>query len=92
MKSHTIVILISFALIGAVGALRMIRVAGPDVAALGDTMKLTCEYDLKDDTLYLIKWTVNSRPFYQKSGQGDGRKQAFPSPLEVNVRIVTNVT
>ncbi|KAJ8939011.1 hypothetical protein NQ314_011261 [Rhamnusium bicolor] len=45
--------------------LRAMKIRVPEVAQSGDTVTLSCEYDLEQVALYSIKWYWNEEEFYR---------------------------
>ncbi|KAJ9576144.1 hypothetical protein L9F63_006966, partial [Diploptera punctata] len=55
--------LLSTILLG-VGALHINKIKAPEHAVIGDTVTLTCDYDLEGGKLYLVKWYHDNVEFY----------------------------
>lgn len=67
----------------------MLAVTVPDNAQIGQTVTLTCVYDLQEDRLDVLKWHLNGREFYRFYGRPLKKipqKQIFPLPgVDVDV-------
>ena len=82
--------------------LRDVRVTIPTIVRKGDTVKLICNYDMENDTLYSIKWYKGKREFYRFTPNESLVIKTFPVMgiqvqvkytfcLILNVRIVGSV-
>ncbi|KAJ8961278.1 hypothetical protein NQ318_008963, partial [Aromia moschata] len=59
-------------------ALRALRIHVPEVVQSGDTVTLSCEYDLEQVALYSIKWYWNDVEFYRFVPKESPPFRAFP--------------
>ncbi|KAJ8917514.1 hypothetical protein NQ315_005563 [Exocentrus adspersus] len=67
-------------------SLRAMKIRVPEVARSGDTVTLSCEYDLEQVALYSIKWYWNDEEFYRFVPKESPPFRAF-SMRHVNVDI-----
>lgn len=58
--------------------LRDVRVTIPAAVRKGDTVKLICNYDMENDTLYSIKWYKGKREFYRFTPNESLVMKTFP--------------
>ncbi|XP_049940952.1 uncharacterized protein LOC126417100 [Schistocerca serialis cubense] len=73
-------------LFAGVGGLRDVSVNIPLAVAPGDTVKLTCLYDLEGDPLYTVKWYKGRQEFFRYVPKELPHTRVFPLP-GVNVDI-----
>ncbi|XP_055679403.1 uncharacterized protein LOC129787696 [Lutzomyia longipalpis] len=52
-------------LINRVLCLKDLKISVPEAVADGDTVTLSCQYDLENDALYLVRWYLDSEEFYR---------------------------
>lgn len=62
------------------------KIRVPEVAQSGDTVTLSCEYDLEQVALYSIKWYWNEEEFYRFVPKESPPFRAF-SMKHVNVDV-----
>lgn len=61
-----------------VWCLRMVALHVPSRVIVGDTIRLTCKFDLEGDTLYSIKWYRDDIEFYRFVPRDRPPGQYFP--------------
>lgn len=70
---------------GASG-LEMIGVSGPSSVHEGETITLTCRYDLGRDAIYSMKWYKNKEEIYRYVPTDNPEYKTFPTPgIEIDV-------
>ncbi|GAB0096663.1 uncharacterized protein DMENIID0001_122020 [Sergentomyia squamirostris] len=52
-------------LTGEVLCLKDLKISVPEAVADGDTVTLSCQYDLENDALYLVRWYLEAEEFYR---------------------------
>ncbi|XP_059611092.1 uncharacterized protein LOC132258014 [Phlebotomus argentipes] len=52
-------------LINRVLCLKDLKISVPEAVADGDTVTLSCQYDLENDALYLVRWYRDAEEFYR---------------------------
>lgn len=74
-------------------ALRLVSLSVPTRVYRGDQVRLSCLYDLGNQTLYSLKWFFKSRydreekEFFRFTPSDSNPKQYFPIPgIKVDVR------
>lgn len=67
-------------------ALTNMHITVPEAVRTGDSVTLSCDYDLDSDALYTIKWFRNEEEFYRYVPKETPPSQTFHVPhLTVNV-------
>lgn len=60
----------------------------PEAVRTGESVTLSCEYDLESAALYIIKWFRNEEEFYRYVPRESPPSQIFPmTHLHVDVSI-----
>lgn len=84
--------------LGASG-LEMIGVSGPSSVHEGETITLTCRYDLGRDAIYSMKWYKNKEEIYRYVPTDNPEYKTFPTPgIEIDSastrpnQLVTRIT
>lgn len=67
-------------------SLKSLFIKVPEIAKSGDTVTLSCEYDLEQAALYTIKWYRNNEEFFRFVPKESPPFRAFPLP-HVNVDV-----
>ena len=62
--SNVPIIQISFLILGTIG-LKDLKVTVPSVVQSGDSVTLTCNFDLEGKVLYTVKWYLDEAEFYR---------------------------
>ncbi|KAF7265620.1 hypothetical protein GWI33_020973 [Rhynchophorus ferrugineus] len=75
-----------FSLYKGISSLKSMVIKVPEAVKSGDTVTLTCEYDLENVALYSIKWYWNDEEFYRYIPKESPPFKAFPVKL-VNVDL-----
>ena len=71
-----------------VSAVRIRLLDVPQMARVGHTVHLTCDYDLERQRLYQVKWYKGSHEFYRYSpGEPERQKLFLVKNLHVDVSI-----
>ncbi|GJQ70193.1 hypothetical protein Trydic_g22653 [Trypoxylus dichotomus] len=70
-------------------SLKSLFIKVPEIVKSGDTVTLSCEYDLEQAALYTIKWYRNNEEFFRFVPKESPPFRAFPLP-HVNVDISTS--
>ncbi|RWS22984.1 hypothetical protein B4U80_03821 [Leptotrombidium deliense] len=84
-----LIILIFQATIGC--ALRLIMFDVPSPGMYGESVELTCSYDLQKDRLYSVKWYKNDVEFYRYVPKDWPPGQFLPMPgIRVDVSKTSN--
>ena len=84
VSSHQIV---PFSITG-VSAVKIRLLDVPQMARVGHTVHLTCDYDLERQRLYQVKWYKGSQEFYRYSpGEPERQKLFLVTDLKVDVSI-----
>ncbi|KAG8228347.1 hypothetical protein J437_LFUL014242, partial [Ladona fulva] len=63
-----------------VGGLKNVRVVSPGAVAVGETVRLECQYDLEGAELYAVKWYKGKKEFYRFLPKEDPPTKVFPLP------------
>ena len=64
----------------------MLGITGPTSVNVGDTLTLTCRYDLGRDAIYTVKWYKDGREVYRYVPGGSAEFKYFGAPgIEVDV-------
>ncbi|KAL5280462.1 hypothetical protein ACFFRR_004440 [Megaselia abdita] len=63
---------------GFTEALKDVHVLIPTAVKRGDNARLTCAYDLEEDSLYSIKWYKGNREFYRYTPRENPPMKVFP--------------
>ena len=64
----------------------------PERVRIGDSVILTCNYDLEDAQLYAIKWYIEDGEFYRYVPKKDPPHDTFPvRNIKINVRIFYSI-
>jgi len=69
--------LIYFA-VGCVGGLRILELDVPTHKLVGESVKLTCRFDMEGAALYSVKWYRNEQEFYRFVPNDKPKLQIFP--------------
>lgn len=70
----------------AVIGLKDLNVKVPEAVAVGDTVTLSCDYDLENAALYSIRWYFDADEFYRYVATENPPGVGFPSnELDVDV-------
>ena len=65
----------------------------PEMAQVGHTVHLLCDYDLERQSLYQVKWYKGSHEFYRYSpGEHIKKKTFLVKNLHVDVRLMLYTT
>lgn len=67
-------------------SLKSVVIHVPEVAKSGDTVTLSCDYDLEQAALYTIKWYRNDVEFYRFVPKESPPSKAFSVPF-INVDV-----
>ncbi|XP_059610559.1 uncharacterized protein LOC132257601 [Phlebotomus argentipes] len=66
--------------------LKNVKITVPEAVAVGDTVTLSCHYDLEADALYLIRWYLDSEEFYRYVPKEEPPARVFEiSGISVNI-------
>nr|CAH7747928.1 unnamed protein product [Callosobruchus chinensis] len=61
-------------------ALKDVKIKVPEAVRHGDTVTLSCDYDLESAALYTIKWYRDDEEFYRYIPKESPPVQVFPVP------------
>lgn len=67
-------------------ALRAMHIEVPEAAKAGESVTLSCDYDLESAALYTIKWYRGDEEFYRYVPKESPPTRVFPMPA-VNVDV-----
>lgn len=78
----------SFLFFSAVIGLKDLNVRVPEAVAVGDTVTLSCEYDLETAALYAVRWYFDTEEFFRFMPKELPPAIGFPTnELEIDVSI-----
>ena len=67
--------------------LKDVRLLAPNYVRRGETLTLSCHYDMEQDTLYAVKWYRGNKEFYRYVPKEVPPTQVFPIyGINVDVR------
>lgn len=72
--------------VAEVSALKAMHIQVPEAVRAGDTVTLSCDYDLESAALYTIKWYRGDEEFYRFVPKESPPTRVFPMPA-VNVDV-----
>ncbi|XP_014230413.1 uncharacterized protein LOC106654850 [Trichogramma pretiosum] len=73
-------------LVSSTASLKNLRIVAPERVRLGDSVLLTCSYDLEDAQLYAIKWYFEDEEFYRYVPKKEPSHDTFSvRSIQVNV-------
>ena len=65
----------------------MLGITGPESVNEGDTISLTCRYDLGRDAIYSMKWFKDNEELYRYIPTDNPEYKEFDSPgIKIHVR------
>lgn len=90
MLSNTFAYIVYFLFVVVVGCLRDVSIDIPAAVAFGETVILSCTYDLEGDDLYSVKWYKGRDEFFRYVPKELPHIKVFPTfGINVDVSILS---